>query len=101
MSIWKKLGMGVLVIGLVFMFVGCGNSKFLFSSLKMDKMLKVLVDFLYKLYMKLVILKFEKKYNVKVKVLYKVMFDEDDVLKLDGFFGKGFDVLMVLYDWVG
>ncbi|MCG0722488.1 maltose/maltodextrin ABC transporter, substrate binding protein [Lactiplantibacillus plantarum] len=101
MSTWKKLGMGVLATGLALTLVGCGNSKSSSSSSKMDKTLKVSADPSYKSYMKSVIPKFEKKYNVKVKVSYKAMLDEDDALKLDGPSGKGPDVLMAPYDRVG
>ena len=102
MSTWKKLGMGALATGLALTLVGCGNSKSSSSSSsKMDKTLKVSADPSYKSYMKSVIPKFEKKYNVKVKVSYKAVLDEDDALKLDGPSGKGPDVLMAPYDRVG
>lgn len=99
MSTWKKLGMGVLATGLALTLVGCGNSKS--SSSSANKTLKVSADPSYKSYMKSVIPKFEKKYNVKVSVSYKAMLDEDDALKLDGPSGKGPDVLMAPYDRVG
>ena len=103
MSTWKKLGMGVLATGLALTLVGCGSSKSSSSSSssKMDKTLKVSADPSYKSYMKKMVPKFEKKYNVKVTVSYKAMLDEDDALKLDGPSGKGPDVLMAAYDRVG
>ncbi|WP_281165422.1 extracellular solute-binding protein [Liquorilactobacillus sicerae] len=98
---FKRLGMLVLAVGLTFSLAACGSSS---SSSSKKQTLTVSVDNssnTYKKFVNQIKGKFEKKYNVKVKVRTKAMSDQLDALKLDGPSGKAPDVMMAAYDNVG
>ncbi|WP_034991689.1 extracellular solute-binding protein [Liquorilactobacillus vini] len=99
---FKRLGMLALAAGLTFSLAACGNSSS--SSNSKKQTLTVSVDNssnTYKKFVNQIKGKFEKKYNVKVKVRTKAMSDQLDALKLDGPAGKAPDVMMAAYDNVG
>lgn len=97
---WKKIGVSVLAAGMLLSLAACGSNK-KSSTSSSSKVLKVSVDPTYKSYVNSIKSKFEKKYNVKIKLSTKAMLDEDSALGLDGPAGKGPDVTIAPYDRIG
>lgn len=74
---------------------GSGGSK------EDSKVLTISVDKGYEKYVNAIKGDFEKKNDVKIKVVKKDMFDQLDALSLDGPAGKAPDVMMAAYDRIG
>lgn len=98
----KKLGLGLVSLGILGGLVACGNGN---SSAEGDteegKTLTVSVDSGYKDYINEIKDTFEKENDVKIKLVEKDMFDQLESLALDGPAGKGPDVMMAAYDRIG
>lgn len=72
----KKLGLGLVFLGILGGLVVCGNGNFLVEGeLEEGKMLIVFVDFGYKDYINEIKDIFEKENDVKIKLVEKDMFD--------------------------
>lgn len=98
----KKLGLGLVSLGILGGLAACGNGN---SSAEGDteegKTLTVSVDSGYKDYINEIKDTFEKENDVKIKLVEKDMFDQLESLALDGPAGKGPDVMMAAYDRIG
>lgn len=98
----KKLGLGLVSLGILGGLVACGNGN---SSAEGEaeegKTLTVSVDSGYKDYINEIKDTFEKENDVKIKLVEKDMFDQLESLALDGPAGKGPDVMMAAYDRIG
>lgn len=98
----KKLGLGLVSLGILGGLAVCGNGN---SSAEGDteegKTLTVSVDSGYKDYINEIKDTFEKENDVKIKLVEKDMFDQLESLALDGPAGKGPDVMMAAYDRIG
>lgn len=98
----KKLGLGLLSLGILGGLAACGNGKADTASGGNDeKTLTVSVDSGYKDYINKIKGDFEKENDVKIKLVEKDMFDQLEALSLDGPAGKGPDVMMAAYDRIG
>lgn len=98
----KKLGLGLLSLGILGGLAACGNGKADTASGGNDeKTLTVSVDSGYKDYINEIKGDFEKENDVKIKLVEKDMFDQLEALSLDGPAGKGPDVMMAAYDRIG
>ena len=98
----KKLGLGLVSLGILGGLAACGNGN---SSAEGEaeegKTLTVSVDSGYKDYINEIKDTFEKENDVKIKLVEKDMFDQLESLALDGPAGKGPDVMMAAYDRIG
>ncbi|TXU27503.1 Maltodextrin-binding protein MdxE precursor [Enterococcus faecium] len=98
----KKLGLGLVSLGILGGLAACGNGN---SSAEGEaeegKTLTVSVDSGYKNYINEIKDTFEKENDVKIKLVEKDMFDQLESLALDGPAGKGPDVMMAAYDRIG
>ncbi|WP_165005941.1 MULTISPECIES: extracellular solute-binding protein [unclassified Enterococcus] len=98
----KKIGLGLLSLGILGGLTACGNGSSASDSNKEDgKTLTVSVDPGYKDYVNEIKETFEKDNDVKIKLIEKDMFDQLESLALDGPAGKGPDVMMSAYDRIG
>lgn len=102
MKKWRAVGMVALTATVALSLAACGNSKKSSeSSSSSEKTLTISVDKGYKKYINKIKGDFEKKNNVKIKMVNKDMLDQLDALQLDGPAGKAPDVMMAPYDRVG
>lgn len=98
----KKLGLGLVSLGILGGLVACGNGNSLAEGdTEEGKTLTVSVDSGYKDYINEIKDTFEKENDVKIKLVEKDMFDQLESLALDGPAGKGPDVMMAAYDRIG
>lgn len=101
----KKIGLGLVGVGLVGGLAACGSSNDSGSGDSAEesgtKTLTVSVDQDYTEYINSIKDKFEEDNDVELKLVEKDMFDQLEALALDGPAGKGPDVMMAAYDRIG